>query len=97
MNREIEAIKLLLREDCISNCQPNKSCELCEAEKLYEAGYRKQETCRDLADDFDEFKCSECGYQCDDTNSCKKDDDGEIFHFDFQFKFCPNCGRKVEN
>ncbi|MBQ0099386.1 MAG: hypothetical protein KBS91_02425 [Firmicutes bacterium] len=42
MDREIEAIKLLLRTDCVLNCQENKPCDLCEAEKVYNAGYRKQ-------------------------------------------------------
>lgn len=54
------------------------------------------ETCENLSDTIDEFICSKCGYMTDEVSSCKKDDDGEIFHYDYQFKFCPNCGRKVK-
>lgn len=98
MDREIEAIKFLLQEDCLAhNCPKGKFCDQCEAEKLYAAGYRKQETCENLSDNFDEFICSKCGYQNDDMNESKADDDGEVNHYDYQFKYCPNCGRKVED
>lgn len=49
-------------------------------------GGRTDGTCKNCASGYDDFSCSECGYQ---HNSEHGDGDGERWHF------CPNCGRKV--
>lgn len=55
-----------------------------------------RETCRNIAGPFTSFKCSECSTiieYCEgvffDKENC------ENCFFDFVFKFCPECGRKV--
>lgn len=49
-------------------------------------GGRTDGTCKNCASGYDDFSCSECGYQ---HNSEHGDGDGERWHF------CPNCGRRV--
>lgn len=92
MDREIEEMVDILEDN---TCGQGQAHNL--AKRLYNAGYHKQETCKNLSNSIDEFECSKCGYMTDEVSSCKKDDDGEIFHYDYQFKYCPNCGRKVED
>lgn len=46
----------------------------------------------------DEFICSRCGFMTEDF--CRlviDEDDGEHYHYEYEIKYCPNCGAKVEN
>ena len=44
----------------------------------------------------DKFVCSKCGIILEDWVETKYDeDDGEAYHYEYEFKFCPNCGRKI--
>lgn len=67
------------------------------AEALYNAGYRKEKTCKNTTKNHpvDEFVCSECGLVLQDY--CRKilDEDGEEYLFEFEIKYCPKCGAKV--
>lgn len=66
------------------------------AKKLYNVGYRKENTCQNKALFSDGFVCSRCGYFTDEVNRTDIDkDDGEYYHYDYQFKYCPECGAKV--
>lgn len=39
---------------------------------------------KNIADTPSLFKCSVCGWECNDTYTC-----------DSEFKYCPNCGVKI--
>lgn len=43
----------------------------------------------------DKFICSECEIVLEDWKKMESDDDGEEWETEYEFKFCPNCGRKV--
>ena len=45
----------------------------------------------------DEFICSECGIHLADWSTIEiETDDGTYWDIEYSFKYCPNCGRKVE-
>lgn len=45
----------------------------------------------------DEFKCSHCGAIFRDVVLCKIDENsGDESYYEFEFRFCPRCGMKVE-
>lgn len=43
----------------------------------------------------DEFRCSECGIHLEDWEMCI-DEDEDVWG-EFVFKYCPNCGVKMES
>jgi predicted RNA-binding Zn-ribbon protein involved in translation (DUF1610 family) len=44
----------------------------------------------------DGFICKKCGIRLEDWCQLEEDpDDGEISCHEYEFKFCPNCGRKI--
>ena len=57
-------------------------------------------TCHNNNEDYadcDQFVCSECGIELQDWHRVERDeDDGDITYHEYTFKYCPNCGRKVE-
>lgn len=68
------------------------------AETLYNAGYRKEKTCKNITKQHpvDEFICSECGLILEEYHEKRIDsDDGEETFHEFEIKYCPNCGAKV--
>ena len=44
----------------------------------------------------DEFICSKCGIQLEEWVRHVTDEDGEEYHYEYEFNFCPNCGRRIE-
>ena len=45
----------------------------------------------------DEFICSECGLIMRDLTEVRIDEDNEDeCYFEFEFKYCPNCGVKIK-
>ncbi len=54
-------------------------------------------TCRHVGDinEVDQFVCSECGIHLEDWAEKVEDEDGDLHHQEYAFKFCPNCGRKI--
>ena len=45
----------------------------------------------------DEFVCSECGIVLEGwTRVVTDEDDGELFYYEYEFKYCPNCGAKMD-
>ena len=79
----IDTCKHLPQEDC------NKTnCAYCEAEALYNAGYRKQVVGEWLhAGMFDDMaKCSVCGLIDHSLN--------EVYSRG-TYKYCPNCGARM--
>lgn len=43
----------------------------------------------------DEFKCAKCGILLMDWCRVIEDEDGCMTPTEYEFKFCPNCGKKV--
>lgn len=44
----------------------------------------------------DSFICEKCGIRLEDWVELKEDpDDGGISCHEYEFRFCPNCGRKI--
>lgn len=45
----------------------------------------------------DEFICSECGYMTEDCTEKKYSQDGDYCYLcEYEYKFCPNCGAKMD-
>lgn len=69
------------------------------AEELYKAGYRKQVEGENIGTvhPVDEFKCSVCGITLEGwTRVVTDEDDGELYYYEYEFKYCPNCGAKMK-
>ena len=48
-------------------------------------------------DDCDQFVCSECGIELQDWHRVEREeDDGDVTYHEYRFRFCPNCGAKME-
>lgn len=46
--------------------------------------------------DCDQFVCSECGIELQNWYSVERDeDDWDITHHEYVFRYCPNCGAKI--
>lgn len=49
-------------------------------------------------DDCDQFVCSNCGIELQDWHQVERDeDDGDITYHEYEFRFCPNCGARIES
>ena len=47
--------------------------------------------------DCDQFVCSNCGIELQDWHRVERDeDDGDITYHEYEFKYCPNCGAKID-
>lgn len=59
-----------------------------------------QQTCENINEDYadcDQFKCSECQIELQDWHRVERDeDDGDITYHEYEFRYCPNCGRRVK-
>ena len=53
---------------------------------------------RNLAEVSDTFICKECGIHIEDYSRVEFDeeDENDITHYEYEFKYCPECGRKIE-
>lgn len=61
---------------------------------------KSEKTCKNMSDKnpVDEFVCSKCGFMTDDFYRLIIDeDDGEHINYEYEIKYCPNCGAKVED
>lgn len=58
--------------------------------------YIESETCKNLTEKnhVSEFICSNCGFMMDEFYR-KEVDDGVPDYYEFEIKYCPNCGAKV--
>lgn len=56
--------------------------------------------CHNINSDYaecDEFVCSNCGIELQDWHSVERDEeDGDITYHKYEFKYCPNCGAKMD-
>lgn len=69
------------------------------AEKLYNAGYRKQSEGENISQmhPSDEFICEKCGLIIRECSRYEIDeDDGDEICYEFPYRFCPRCGMKVK-
>ena len=45
----------------------------------------------------DQFVCSNCGIELQDWHRVERDeDDGDVTYHEYEFKYCPNCGAKID-
>ena len=61
-------------------------------------GGKKLETTRNISTihHSDKFICEKCGLILENWHRTVYTDDGFEYYQEYIFKFCPNCGRKVE-
>ena len=44
----------------------------------------------------EEFICSECGLIMRDFEEIRVDEENDECHYEFEFKYCPECGAKMD-
>lgn len=99
-----DVIELLTTEDCDKYCHA-KMCKYCEymiddIEAMKTADVQFVATTENMAVISDEFICKKCGIYL--KNYIKvvmnEDNDGYVDeqHYDYEPKFCPECGAKVK-
>lgn len=53
--------------------------------------------CNEDYADCDQFVCSECGIELQEWVQVERDeDDGDITYHEYTMKYCPNCGKEIE-
>ena len=73
---------------------PCDSCDHYESKhKLVDRRYTAN-IAKDYAD-CDQFVCRNCGIELQDWHRVTRDDDGEEYHLEYVFRFCPNCGAMI--
>jgi hypothetical protein len=103
MNKEKQIEEMA--EVMCGGCADGKECMQClcadwyRAEKLYNAGYRKQSEGENISQmhPSDEFICENCGLII--RECCRyeiNEDDGDEICYEFPYRFCPRCGMKVK-
>lgn len=71
-----------------------------EVEKLYNIlTYGTEAVTRNVSEVSDKFICEKCGVYLD-LEDCtervyNKDNKDTYYYYEYEFKFCPECGRKV--
>lgn len=84
--------------DMVDNCCGKTPCYLCIAKKLARENYHKEKVCKNIAEmhPTDGFTCSECGITIIDFREERVDeDDYTATWYEYEMKYCPNCGAKV--
>lgn len=68
-----------------------------EVEKLYNIlTYGTEAVTRNVAEVSDEFICKQCGIHIEDyVRTVYEEDAGDTYCNEYEFKFCPECGRRV--
>lgn len=69
------------------------------AEMLFNAGFRKLDEVENISTlhPVDGFVCSKCGVHLEEWTRVVEDmDDGDIYHYEYRIKYCPECGAKVK-
>lgn len=68
-----------------------------EVEKLYNIlNYDTSAVTRNLSAVSDRFFCEKCGIRLEDCTRVIFDEDAEYTTYqEYEFKFCPECGRKI--
>ena len=104
MKEQIEEMAKEMCEVCFSKpfCKViSANCPIAirDAERLYNAGYRKQKEGENISQmhPSDEFICEKCGLII--RECCRyeiDEDDGDEICYEFPYRFCPRCGMKVK-
>lgn len=68
-----------------------------EAEEIYNIlTYGKADVTRNIAEVSDTFICEKCGLLIKKCTECSYNHDaGYTWYHEYEFKFCPECGRKI--
>ena len=71
-----------------------------EQQPCEDAISRKAVLCHNENHDYaecDQFVCSNCGIELQDWHRVERDiDTGDITYHQYEFKYCPNCGAKID-
>ena len=71
-----------------------------EQEYCEDAISRKAVLCHNENHDYaecDQFVCSNCGIELQDWYRVERDeDDDDVTYHEYEFKFCPNCGARID-
>ena len=106
MTRYIDADKLKERigfycdhttESCGEHYAYNKA--FCEIERMPTADVVEVKHGENIGTlhPVDEFICSECGIVLEGwTKVVTDEDDGEMYFYEYEFKYCPNCGARMD-
>ena len=85
----IDLMILALEDDWESDYATDRMNELPPVSPLRPTGYN----CNTDYAECDQFVCSECGIELQDWHRVERDaDDGDITYYEYEFKYCPNCG-----
>lgn len=97
-NKQIEELARVICDGC-TECKRIMCHEWYIAQKIYNAGYCKQIEGENIGavHPVDEFKCSVCGITLEGwTRVVTDEDDGELYYYEYEFKYCPHCGAKMK-
>lgn len=61
------------------------------------ARLKKEKICLNIAEDNGVFVCSECKFDSLNDYRLKLNKGDKYYHYEYNIKYCPNCGAKVEN
>lgn len=92
---------------CNRGCHEKGGCANgCIVPKIYaklaelEDRQKNEKTAKNIADKYaecDQFVCSRCGTEIQGWTRIERDDEtDEEFHYLYTFKYCPQCGAKMD-
>lgn len=75
----------------------NRLAEL--EDKIEQVTLKEEKTCDNVSEmnPVDGFTCSECGITIIDFREERVDEDYNASWYEYEIKYCPNCGAKVVN
>ena len=92
---EYRAMAISLREE---NLRLKKNLKEYK-DKIEQGTLKEEKTCENVSEmnPVDGFTCSECGITIIDFREEKVDEDYNASWYEYEIKYCPNCGAKVVN
>lgn len=109
MTEREKLIELLNKQSCPSPLLCDKNCKYAHLQTCYpervadhllanEVGFVPIGRNISEIHPVDEFVCSECGFICEGWTEVVYDEDtGDVTNYEFEFRYCPKCGCKLED